>query len=50
MKCPKEEINDLKKMLRKISEIYIKAENGNLLSDSHNILNRCKNYFCQLLM
>jgi hypothetical protein len=26
----------------------VKEENGNLLADSHNILNR-KNYFCQLL-
>jgi hypothetical protein len=26
-----------------------KDENGDLLADSHNILNRWKNYFCQLL-
>jgi len=24
-------------------------ENANLLADSHNILNRCRNYFYQLL-
>jgi hypothetical protein len=27
----------------------VKDENGNLLADSHNILNRWKNYFPQLL-
>jgi hypothetical protein len=27
----------------------VKDENGDLLADSHNILNRWKNYFCQLL-
>jgi hypothetical protein len=27
----------------------MKDENGNLLADSHNILNRWKNYFSQLL-
>jgi hypothetical protein len=27
----------------------IKDENGDLLVDSHSILNRWKNYFCQLL-
>jgi hypothetical protein len=27
----------------------VKDENGNLLADSHNILNRWKNYFSQLL-
>jgi hypothetical protein len=27
----------------------VKDENGELLADSHNILNRCRNYFCQLL-
>jgi hypothetical protein len=27
----------------------VKDENGKLLADSHNILNRWKNYFCQLL-
>jgi hypothetical protein len=27
----------------------VKNENGDLLADSHNILNRWKNYFCQLL-
>jgi hypothetical protein len=27
----------------------VKYENGDLLADSHNILNRWKNYFSQLL-
>jgi hypothetical protein len=27
----------------------VKAENGNLLADFHSIMNRWKNYFCQLL-
>jgi hypothetical protein len=27
----------------------IKEENGDLLADSHSILNRWKNYFCQVL-
>jgi hypothetical protein len=27
----------------------VKAENGDLLADSHSILNRWKNYFCKLL-
>jgi hypothetical protein len=27
----------------------VKEENGNLLEDSHNILNRWKNYFSHLL-
>jgi hypothetical protein len=27
----------------------VKDENGNMLADSHNILNRRKNYFSQLL-
>jgi hypothetical protein len=27
----------------------VKDENGDLLADSHNILNRLKNYFSQLL-
>jgi hypothetical protein len=27
----------------------VKAESGDLLADSHSILNRWKNYFCQLL-
>jgi hypothetical protein len=27
----------------------VKDENGQLLADFHNILNRWKNYFCQLL-
>jgi hypothetical protein len=26
----------------------VKEENGDLLADSHSILNRWKNYFCQL--
>jgi hypothetical protein len=28
----------------------VKEENGYLLADAHSILNRWKNYFCQLLM
>jgi hypothetical protein len=27
----------------------VKEENGDVLADSHSILNRWKNYFCQLL-
>jgi hypothetical protein len=27
----------------------VKYERGDLLADPHNILNRCKNYFCELL-
>jgi hypothetical protein len=27
----------------------VKDDNADLLADSHNILNRWKNYFCQLL-
>jgi hypothetical protein len=27
----------------------VKDENGDLLADSHNILNKWKDYFCQLL-
>jgi hypothetical protein len=30
-------------------ESLVKDENGDLLADSHNILNRWKNYFFQLL-
>jgi hypothetical protein len=26
----------------------VKEENGDILGDSHSILNRWKNYFCQL--
>jgi hypothetical protein len=28
----------------------VKVENGDLLADSHNILNRWKNYFCSYWM
>jgi hypothetical protein len=38
--------------LRKVTnlELYIlKGDNGDLLADSHSILNRWKNTFCQLL-
>jgi len=37
--------------LRRVTnlELTVKDENGNLLADSHSILNRWKNYFCQLL-
>jgi hypothetical protein len=41
-------INELKKGYQlRIS--MVKEENGDLLADSHSILNRWKNYFCQLL-
>jgi hypothetical protein len=33
----------------KYSINLVKDENGDLLADSHNILNRLKNYFPQLL-
>jgi len=29
---------------------FVKNDDDDLLSDSNNILNRFKNYFCQLLM
>jgi hypothetical protein len=36
--------------LRWVSNLeLVKDENGDLLADSHNILNRWKNYFSQLL-
>jgi hypothetical protein len=41
-------INDFERAYQPGSNI-VKDENHDLLSDSHNILNRWKNYFCQLL-
>jgi hypothetical protein len=41
-------INELKKWYQPGTNI-VKAENGDLLADSHRILNRWKNYFYQLL-
>jgi hypothetical protein len=29
---------------------FVKYENGNLLAESHGVLNRWKNYFCQLFI
>jgi hypothetical protein len=37
-------INDFKRGQQPRSNL-VKAENGDLLADSHNILNRWKNYF-----
>jgi hypothetical protein len=41
-------INELKKGYQPITNM-VKEENGDLLAESHSILNRWKNYFCQLL-
>jgi hypothetical protein len=41
-------INEFKKGYQPRTNM-VKAENGDLLADSHSILNRWKNYFCQLL-
>jgi hypothetical protein len=41
-------INELKKGYQPRTNL-VKDENGDLLADSHNILNRRKNYFRQLL-
>ncbi|PNF43921.1 hypothetical protein B7P43_G02818 [Cryptotermes secundus] len=41
-------INDFKRVSQPSSNL-VKDENGDLLADSHNILNRWKNYFSQLL-
>ncbi|PNF14347.1 hypothetical protein B7P43_G05571 [Cryptotermes secundus] len=41
-------INDFKRGYQPQSNL-VKDENGDLLADSHNILNRWKNYFSQLL-
>jgi hypothetical protein len=40
-------INEFKKGYQCRTNL-VKIENGDLLADSHNILNRRKNYFCQL--
>jgi hypothetical protein len=48
-------IGDLKRGINEFTRGYhlrsnlVKDENGDLLADSHNILNRRKNYFSQLL-
>jgi hypothetical protein len=42
-------VNYFKKVYQPITNL-IKGENGNLLADSHNIFNRWRNYFCQLLI
>jgi hypothetical protein len=41
-------INEFKKVYQPITNM-VTEENGDLLADSHIILNRWKNYFCQLL-
>jgi hypothetical protein len=41
-------INDFKRSYQPRSSL-VKDENDDLLADSHNILNRWKNYFSQLL-
>jgi hypothetical protein len=41
-------INEFKRGYQLRNNI-VKDENSNLLEDSHNILNRCKNYFPHLL-
>jgi hypothetical protein len=41
-------INEFKKGYQHRANM-VKEENGDLLGDSHSILNRWKNYFCQLL-
>jgi hypothetical protein len=41
-------INDFKKGYQPRSNL-VKDENGDLLAECHNILNRWKNYFSQLL-
>jgi hypothetical protein len=41
-------INEFKRSYQTRSNL-MKDENGDLLADFHNILNRRKNYFCQLL-
>jgi hypothetical protein len=39
------EINEFQRGYQPRSDV-VKVENGDLLADSHNILNRWKNYFC----
>jgi hypothetical protein len=41
-------INEFKKGYQPRTNM-VKEENGDLLADFHSILNRWKNYFCQLL-
>jgi hypothetical protein len=53
VKSKKKNIGDLYKAIYEFKRGYqprsniVKDENGDLLADSHEILNRCKNYFCQ---
>jgi hypothetical protein len=42
------DINEFKKDYQSIINL-VWNENSDILADSHNILNRQKNYFCQLL-
>jgi hypothetical protein len=55
MKSKKNNIRNLYKGINEFKRDYqprnnlVKDENGDLLSDSHNILNRWNNYFSQLL-
>jgi hypothetical protein len=41
-------INKIKKGYQPRTNL-VKDQNGDLLADSHNVVNRWKNYFCQLL-
>jgi hypothetical protein len=45
---PYASINEFKKGYQPTANL-VKDERGDLLADSHKILNRWKNYFCQLL-
>jgi hypothetical protein len=53
--CKNKNIRDLYRRIKEFKtgcqprNNLVKHENGDLLADSHNILNRWKNYFSQLL-
>jgi hypothetical protein len=53
--CKNKNIRDLYRGINEFKKCYkprtdmVKEENGDLLADSRSILNRWKNYFCQLL-
>jgi hypothetical protein len=55
MNSKKKNIRDLYKRINEFKGCYqprsnlVKDENGDLLVDSHSILNRWKNYFCHLI-
>jgi hypothetical protein len=49
MNSKNKKIRDLYTGINHLSSNLVKDECGDLLADSHNILNRCKNYFSQLL-